>query len=154
MFYGSNTIFSRCTGKYPIPGYRIQSLCNPESDKPCCNTKDGTCGISEYYCNCTECTDFRDFRSTELLDWVTEDVGCRIRNITTKEACEFFNKHGIKLTFIGKSYTREFNSKLILHLEPVYTMSDSTESDIFSQRIAPFSLDDDDDKCDKKLICT
>ena len=132
------TVFSRCSAKYPIPGYRVQSHCNPESDKPCCNTKDGTCGISEYHCNCTECTDFRDFKSAELLDWVTEDVDCRIRNITTEEACEFFNKHGIKLTFMGRSYFLGYSSKTIFfrYLDPVYTMLYSNESDMFSYHIA------------------
>lgn len=94
--------YFRCSGKYPIPGYRIQSLCDPESSKPCCNTNDGACGITDHYCKCPECTDFREFRSTELLEWVTENDGCQIRNITTKEACEFFNQYNIQLTFIGE----------------------------------------------------
>ena len=92
----------RCSAKYPIPGYRIQSLCVAESEKPCCNTKNGTCGNTAEHCKCSECTDFRDFKSAELLQWVTKNADCGIRNITTNEACNFFNKFKINLTFIGK----------------------------------------------------
>eukprot|EP00794_Sanderia_malayensis_P000217 gene217-832_t len=107
---------SRCGKGYPLPGYRIQSLCNPDGPAPCCDTKTGECGISERHCKCPECTDLRDFKSAELVDWLPVNEACALKNFTKNQACDFMNKNNIRLAFIGDSVIRQLFTTMLLIL--------------------------------------
>ena len=94
----------RCGKKYPIPGYRIQSLCDPDGENPCCNAGTGECGISTKHCNCSQCTDLREMNSADFMEWQTDKPECGIKNFSKNEVCDFLNKHNLKITFMGECF--------------------------------------------------
>lgn len=102
--------------KFPIPGFRVQGLCDPDSPSPCCNHASGYCGNSSDHCACPDCTDYRTFVSAELAEWVPSDTNCRVRNFTTDLACHLLNEHNISLAFIGDSIIRQLSRTMLLLL--------------------------------------
>eukprot|EP00112_Aurelia_sp_Birch-Aquarium-sp1_P017216 Seg397.30 transcript_id=Seg397.30/GoldUCD/mRNA.D3Y31 product="Acetyl-CoA acetyltransferase" protein_id=Seg397.30/GoldUCD/D3Y31 len=105
---------SRCGKQYPIPGYRIQSLCDPDGENPCCNAGTGECGISVAHCNCSQCTDLREMKSADLMEWQTEKPECGIKNFSKNEVCDFLNKYNFKITFMGDSLIRHMITTMLL----------------------------------------
>lgn len=90
---------NRCGKHYPIPGYRLQGQCNPESFQPCCNQKIGVCGEGPDYCDCQSCTDLREMIPAEIATWVPNT--CVLREMNPDEICTLFGALGISLTFLG-----------------------------------------------------
>ena len=78
---------NRCGKQYPIPGYRLQGQCNPESFQPCCNQEIGAC------------TDLREMIPAEIATWVPNT--CVLREMNPDLICTLFGALGISLTFLG-----------------------------------------------------
>lgn len=111
----------KCGENYPPVGKSVgKSICDGQSDKPCCNEKTQTCGNTQDDCTCESCTNFTKYLPAEISEWNVWNKECRIDNLDHTEACEFFNKHISEMVFVGDSLTRHFYVALVLLLTDNY----------------------------------
>ena len=107
----------RCGKNYPVnPDVKSTAICEPNSDKPCCNEVKQACGNTPEDCNCELCTNFTIYLPAEISEWNNLDEECRIKNLDHTDACELFQNHISEMVFVGDSLTRHFFVALVLLL--------------------------------------
>ena len=57
---------SRCGQVYHLPFSGLASLCDEESETPCCNEGTGLCGNSNEDCACPKCKDLNKYIAGEV----------------------------------------------------------------------------------------
>lgn len=97
----------RCGQVYRLPN-GLQSICDEESDAPCCNEETGICGNSNEHCFCPYCKDFSKYSAAELAEWKPSSQECQLQRFNSDDACALLNTHVSELLFVGDSFIRHF----------------------------------------------
>ncbi|XP_020908460.1 uncharacterized protein LOC110246454 [Exaiptasia diaphana] len=64
----------KCGRKYgPVGQENGISICDGQSEHPCCNEDKEACGNTPEYCNCESCTNFTKYLPAELAEWNVYD---------------------------------------------------------------------------------
>ena len=94
----------RCGQIYRLFPSGLPSLCDEESEKPCCNEATGFCGNSSADCLCPNCKDFNKYFAAELAEWKPSSQECPFRPFNSESICALLNEHVSDLVFIGDSF--------------------------------------------------
>lgn len=82
----------------------LPSLCDEESEKPCCNEATGLCGNSNADCLCPYCKDFSKYFAAELANWKPSSQKCPFQHFNSDSTRALLNEHVSDLVFIGDSF--------------------------------------------------
>ena len=86
----------------------LASLCDEESETPCCNEVTELCGNSDDDCLCPNCKDFSQYFAAELAEWKPSSQECPYQRFNSDDACGFLNAQVSELVFVGDSFIRHF----------------------------------------------
>lgn len=100
----------RCGQDYPLPSpkFKLASLCDEDSETPCCNELTGMCRKSKEDCTCSYCKDFSKYFAAELADWKPSSQECPFKRFRSDDACSLLNEHALEIAFVGDSFIRHF----------------------------------------------
>lgn len=82
----------------------LPSLCDEESERPCCNEATGLCGNSNADCLCPYCKDFSKYFAAELAEWKPSRQECPFELFQSESICALLDEHVSDLVFIGDSF--------------------------------------------------
>lgn len=100
----------RCGQDYRLPSsdFKLASLCDEESETPCCNENTGMCGNSQEDCTCPQCKDFSKYFAAELAEWKPTSQECPFLKFNNDDACSLLNELSSEVAFVGDSFVRHF----------------------------------------------